>query len=274
MYNYNCFLNYTSEYINKDVDFRISTLKNIILSDYNLLLNEITYNFTQSYRHSIITFLENSKKISIFNTNLNKFTCKNFDKLLPQIHSLDKSMSIDFDDNDLIFISGGKEDSPYYCSNIFLILKWSIETIEYNGTLPGRKAFHSTLYYDNKLFLIGGIDSNKKVSKECQFFSLNDKKWNNLPNLNVGRANTSICIYNNKILYVFRGRDDNDVLDSIEYIKLFNLRSNWKLFKPIDYGYVWNSAENSLVMTIDKGKILICEGEDKNGNLIRDNFLL
>ena len=273
MNNYNSFLNYISEYINNDVDFRISTLKNIILSDYNFLLNEITYNFTQSYRHSIITFLENSKKISIYNTNLNKFSYKNFDKLLPQIHSLDKSMSIDFDDNDLIFISGGKEDSQYNCSNIFLILKWSKETIEYNGTLPGRKAFHSTLYYDNKLYLIGGIDSSKKVSKECLFFSLNDKKWNNLPNLNVGRANSSICIYNNKILYVFRGRDDNDVLDSIEYIKLFNLRSNWILFKPIDYGYVWNSAENSLVMTIDKEKILICGGEDKKGNLLKDTFL-
>ena len=101
-----------------------------------------------------------------------------------------------------------------------------------------RKAFHSTLYYDNKLYLIGGIDSNKKVSKKCQLFSLSDKKWNNLPNLNRVRANSSICIYNNKVLYVLRGRDDNVVFDSNEYIKLFNLRNNWKLFKQIDYGYV------------------------------------
>ena len=105
-------------------------------------------------------------------------------------------MSIEFDDNDLIFISGGNEDSLNNCSNIFIILKWSTENIEYNGTLPERKAFHSTLYYDNKLYLIGGIDSNKKVSKECQLFSLTDKNWHNLPNLNVGRANSSICIYN------------------------------------------------------------------------------
>ena len=273
MNNYNNFLNYISEYINKDVNFRINILKNIILTDYNLLLNEITYNFSQSYRHSIITFLENTKRITIYNTNLNKFKTKNFDKLLPQINYFDNSISIDYDDNDLIFISGGTEDSNYNCSNLFLILKWSTETVEYNGTLPERKAFHSTLYYDNKLYLIGGIDSNKKVSKECQLFSLTDKNWHNLPNLNVGRANSSICIYNNKVLYVFRGRNDNEVLDSIEYIKLFNLRSNWKLFKPIDYGYVWNSAENSLVMTIDKGKILICGGEDINGNLFKDTFL-
>ena len=131
-----------------------------------------------------------TKRITIYNTNLNKFKTKNFDKLLPQIYYFDNSISIDYDDNDLIFISGGTEDSNYNCSNLFLILKWSTETVEYNGTLPERKAFHSTLYYDNKLYLIGGIDSNKKVSKECQLFSLTDKNWHNLPNLNVGRANS------------------------------------------------------------------------------------
>ena len=73
-------------------------------------------------------------------------------------------------------------------------------------------------------------------------------------------------------MYVFRGRDDKDVLDSIEYIK-FNLRNSWKIFKPIDYGYVWNTAENSLVMTLDRGKILICGGEDSNGNFLSDTFL-
>ena len=271
--NFDDFVSFISDYISKDVDLRLLYLGKIILNDYNLLLNEITYNFSQSSRHNIISFLENSKKISIYNTNLNKFKTKDLGNVLTQIPAFNLSMSIEFDDNDLIFISGGNEDSLNNCTNIFIILKWSTENIEYNGTLPERRAYHSTLYYDNYLYLIGGIDSNKKVSKKCQCFSLKDKKWYNLPNLNVGRANSSICIYNNKIIYVFRGRDDNNDLDSIEYIKLYNIRSSWKLFKPLDYGYVWNAAENSLVMTIDKGKILICGGEDKEGNLLSDTFL-
>ena len=271
--DFNNFLTFTSDYINKDVEFRISILRKLILNDYDLLLNEISYNFNQSPRRWIISFLDNSKKICLYDANLNKFKTKDFENILNEYQNFDKSMSIDFDDNDLIFISGGIEKSQYNCSNNFLILKWSTENIEYNGTLPERKSYHSTLYYDNKLYLIGGIDSNKKVSKECQVFSLIDKKWHNLPCLNVGRANSSICIYNNNILYAFRGRDDNDVLDSIECIKLFNLRSSWKIFKPIDYGYVWNPAENSLIITIDKGKILICGGEDKDGNLFNDTFL-
>ena len=51
-------------------------------------------------------------------------------------------MSIDHDDNDLIFISGGIEKSEYNCNDIFLILKNSKKSIEYNGNLQERKAFH------------------------------------------------------------------------------------------------------------------------------------
>ena len=270
--NFNNYMTFTSDYIFKDVDYRINALRNNILNDYNLLLNEMSCSFNQSPRRYIVSIIENTKKISVYDANLNKFKINDLDKILTQYQYLDNSMSIDHDDNDLIFISGGIEKSEYNCSNIFLILKSSKKSIEYNGTLQERKAYHSTLYYDNKLYLIGGIDSNKKVSKECQVFSLIDKKWHNLPNLNEGRANSSICIYNNNSMYVFRGRDDNDVLDTIEYLK-FNLRNSWKKFKPIDYGYVWNTAENSLVMTLDRGKILICGGEDSNGNFLSDTFL-
>jgi hypothetical protein len=48
-------------------------------------------------------------------------------------------MSIDHDDNDLIFISGGIEKSEYNCNDIFLILKNSKKSIEYNGNLQERK---------------------------------------------------------------------------------------------------------------------------------------
>ena len=272
--NFNEFLTFTSDYIKKDVDIRILFLSKIILNDYNLLLNEITYNISHTSRRNIINFLENSKKISIFNTNINKFKTKDFSNILTQTKEFNKSMSIDFDDIDLIFITGGYEDiEDTLCSNLFVILKWSTETIHYTGTLPERKAYHSSLYHDNNLYIIGGIDSNKKVSKNCRHFCLKEKKWYNLPCLNAGRANASLCIYNNKTLYVFRGRDDNNVLDSIEYINLFNMRSCWKLFKPIDYGYVWNAAQNSLVLIIDKEKIVICGGEDNDGNLLNDTFL-
>ena len=45
------------------------------------------------------------------------------------------------------------------------------------------------------------------------------------------------------------------------------------MIKPKDMGFIWNSAQNSLVMTIGKGRILILGGEDKNGNLFDDTIL-
>ena len=273
MNNFNDSLSYISNYINTDVDLNIFLLNNIIYNDYNLLLSEISYNYNQYPRRYILSYINNTKKLSIYNTILNKNKTKDFEKILQNYENFDDSMSIDFNDDDLIFISGGNEKSKFNCSNKFIILKWSSEKIEYNGTLPHRKAYHSTLYFDNKLYLIGGINSDKKVSKDCLYFSLKEKKWQSLPSLNKSRANCSLCIYNNKVLYAFRGRDDNDVLDSIEYIDLDGNRIFWKMIKPKDIGFIWNSAQNSLVMTIDKGKILILGGEDKNGNLYDDTIL-
>ena len=272
MNDFNNSLLYISDYINREVDLNIFLLNNIIYNDYNLLLNEISNNYNQYPRRYLLSYIHNTKKLFIYNTILNNFKEKNFDKILVGLESFDDSISIDFNDDDLIFLSGGKEKSKFNFSNKFLILKWSMEKIEYNGTLPERKAYHSTIFFNNNLYLIGGINSDKIVSKNCFSFSVKDKTWRNLPSLNKPRANCSLCVYNNKDLYAFRGRDDNDVIDTIEYITLNN-NSNWKMIKPKDMGFIWNSAQNSLVMTIGKGRILILGGEDKNGNLFDDTIL-
>ena len=271
--NFNKSLLYISDYISKDIDLNKLLLDSKIYNDYNLLLNEISYNYSQYPRRYVISYIHNTKKLFLYNTILNNYKTKDFEKILQSIEPFNDSMSIDFNDDDLIFISGGKENSDFNCSNKFIILKWSIENIEYNGTLPNRKAYHSSLYFDNKVYIIGGIDSNKKISKKCFYFTIKDKKWHSFPSLNKGRANCSLCVYNNKILYAFRGKDDEDVMDTIEYIKLYSNKYCWKIIKPKDIGFIWNPGQNSLVMTVEKGKILILGGEDKDGNLYNDTLL-
>ena len=39
--NFNNYMTFTSDYISKDVDYRINALGNNILNDYNLLLNHL-----------------------------------------------------------------------------------------------------------------------------------------------------------------------------------------------------------------------------------------
>ena len=94
-----------------------------------------------------------------------------------------------------------------------------------------------------------------------------------MPSLNNPRKNLSLCFYNNSILYVFRGENDYNVLDTIEFININYIKGGWNIFKPIDYGYTWYPAKNSLVLTVEKNKILICGGEDNEGNLFKDCFL-
>ena len=62
-------------------------------------------------------------------------------------------------------------------------------------------------------------------------------------------------------------------MDTIEYIKLYSNKYCWKIIKPKDIGFIWNPGQNSLVMTVEKGKILILGGEDKDGNLYNDTLL-
>ena len=116
------------------------------------------------------------------------------------------------------------------------------------------------------------MNANKLTTSECSYFNVKEYNWYNLPNMNNKRKNASICFYNNISLFAFRGEDDNGLLDTIEYINI-NENKEWKLIKPIDYGFVWYPAKNSLAVTVDKNKIIICGGEDNNNNLFKDCFL-
>ena len=80
--NFNNYMTFTSDYISKDVDYRINALGNNILNDYNLLLNEMSCCFNQSPRRYILSIIENTKKISIYDANLNKFKINDLEKIL------------------------------------------------------------------------------------------------------------------------------------------------------------------------------------------------
>ena len=269
--NYGELIDYLSNNINKDVKKNMILLKNVIINNYQSLLSEISYNSNRIKKNYLLAHISNTYNILIYDPFNRKYRIKNYNQIFKNnkinISAFNNSTSIVYDDNDLIFISGGD-----FIYDLFIIISWSTGKIIHNGKMPTQKAYHKTIFFNEKLYLIGGVSPNKKVSSECFFFDLKEKKWNNLPNLNNSRKNTSICFYNNSILYVFRGEDDNNVLDSIEYIDV-NDRKGWNLIKPIDNGYVWYPAKNSMVLTIDKDKIIICGGEDNEGNLYKDCFL-
>jgi hypothetical protein len=269
--NYGELINYLSNNINKDVKNNMILLKNVIINNYQSLLSEISYNSNRIQKNYLLTHINETYNILIYDPFNRKYRIKNYNQIFRNnkinINAFNNSTSIVYDDNDLIFISGGD-----FIYDLFVIISWSTGKIIHNGKMTTQKAYHKTIFFNEKLYLIGGASPNKKVSPECFFFDLKEKNWHNLPNLNISRKNASICFYNSSILYAFRGEDDNNVLDTIEYIDV-NDKKGWNLIKPIDNGYVWYPAKNSMVLTIDKDKIIICGGEDNEDNLYKDCFL-
>ena len=61
-------------------------------------------------------------------------------------------MSIVYDDNDLIFISGGE-----YNYNLFIILSLSTGNNFHREYQQTKKAFHKAIYFNDKLYLIDGM---------------------------------------------------------------------------------------------------------------------
>ena len=263
--------NFLFNNINYDVNINIHLLKNNIKKNYDSLLNEILYNLNHSPKNYLLTHINNTYSILLYDPFNKKYAIKTYSQIFKNnkinINKFNNSISIVYDDNDLIFISGGEN---HY--NLFIIVTWSTNTIIHLEYMEIKKAYHKAIYYNDKLYLIGGMSPNKKVSSECFFFNIKDKKWYLMPNLKNPRKNASLCFYNNSYLYVFRGEDDNNVLDTIEFINI-NIKKEWTIYKPIDNGYVWFPAKNSMILTIDKDKIIICGGENNEGEIFKDCFL-
>ena len=279
-------LNYT-----KQVELTSGTILNQISNNFNHLhenitrnINSLCDNITVDYSHSnrkyLINYMENTKKIWIFDVMKMKSEQKEYEFLKFKFNS---SMSIDYDDNDLIFVCGGKVfnsslfESDFTFTNNFLILRWSNRTVELSSQMPRKRAFHSSIFFNGKYYILGGLtitvatnpintQSNQVANiRECECYNWVEKRWELLPNLNSGRCNPSLCVYNGTYLYAFRGwinssSQDCHFLDTIEFINIKNITRGWTMFKPEDPGMCWIPCSNSSATVIGENKILICGG--------------
>jgi hypothetical protein len=271
-------LNYTTQ-----VEFVTETIKNQISTNYNLLneniirsMNSLCDNIsTENSLHRgnkkfLINFIENTKKIWLFDVKKMKCEIREFPNLT---FKLTLASSVEFDDNDLIFITGGRlsgsifESEPNF-SNTFLILRWSNKSIEFNNQMPRKRGFHSSIYFDNKLYVIGGasnfLNSSVNNLKDSECYNIIDKRWELMPSMNYGRCNPSLCVYNGVYLYAFRGwgysKEDSTHLDTIEFLNVKQLSNGWVLIKPEDPGMTWLPGSNSVATVLTSNQILICGG--------------
>ena len=271
---------YSNEYSSKnsilinEIDSKSQIINPKIVSDYCLLLKDINYTYHQSYKRYILSYIENTTTISLYDTHFGTFSTKDFRETLQGFPSLNHSISVIFDDFDLFFISGGIDFANYDSSNLLLSFRWSSKKIEFVDKLPQKIAFHSSIFFNNNLYIIGGMGENNNYLFDCYCFHLTNKKWEKMPNLNISRLNPSLCIYNNNYLYAIKGTNKIESIDSIEFINIKNMSDSWNLFKPFDPGFSWFGCDSSLAITISENKILIFGGRDRNGKLFHHSFIL
>ena len=120
-------------------------------------------------------YTENTTKISLYDTRLEKYQTKDFKETLKNFPSLNHSLSVIFDDFDLFFISGGIEFANYDSSNLLLSFRWSSMKIEFIDKMPQKRAFHSSIYFDNNLYIIGGMSENNNYLNNCYCFNITKK---------------------------------------------------------------------------------------------------
>ena len=291
------FIKYIYNNLNNNLNQNISLLTNNISQDYNLLLDDVVNNYINIQRRFLFSFKNNTKFLILFDTENNYFVPLDLSDILQDFPNFNSSIQFEFIENNdkyLLFITGGNEriinEKTNYSNDSFLIINVKINIdintknkinykkkylIEYKDKMPKGKSNHSIIFYNDNLYIIGGFDSNKKASNDCFYFSYKNKKWNDLPKLNIPRANSSVCLYNKSLLYLFGGRNNEGELNTIEYLNINEIDNNnnsWILINVIDYGCVWNNMFNSCNVIIGENKILIFGGEDEN-KLYKESFL-
>ena len=280
IFNYTRQVEWTTETILNQINNNYQHLSNSINNQLYGIFDNITSNFTNYQRKYIVSFIENTRKIVMFDVRKNKIEIKDFENVLKFKFS-GLTSSIEYDDNDLIFISGGKissggifnigDDNIY--SNTFIIIKYSTRTIELNGQLPRKRAYHTSLYFNSKLYIVGGISIENGKLRECECYNLNDKIWELMPSMNIPRSATSLCIYNSQYLYAFRGWTSPDVyLDSIEILNINDYSLGWQIVNLQDPGLCWSAASNSSITVFNENKIFICGGQ-RNNKLLDECFI-
>lgn len=281
--------------LNRNFNQNKNTLEKTLSDIFDNLNQNISYKTEYKHRTTLCNFFENSKKIWLF--NILKF--KSEVRELDINFKFSNGMGIEINNNgSIVYLSGGvatgnssssntsffnffsndkenknskkivinynpeKDDS---FSNMLLIYYWDRNIIDILK-MTHKKAFHSSLFNNNKLFIIGGCSNFSTSSKECICYNTAEKCWELLPNLNHSRANPALCLYNANILYCFRGyqNETNRTLDSIEWVNIDTIEVNpkWNLFIPEDPGLSWNKLSCSTALVLNESQIFIFGGCD------------
>lgn len=286
-------IEFTTQTIKEQITSNFISQNNKIISNFSGVIDHIKLSDNFPSRKISINFIENTRKVWIYDITNNTVDTKELSFLK---YKFNQSVAIEFDQCDTIYITGGKYNTSIFSDEStyddkFYTIKWIVnnnnyidkqneegsnnmksynEGYDFVGQMPRKRALHSSLYFNSKLYLIGGEGEKKTRLKECECYNTKDKRWELMPLLNYARINPSLCIYNNNYLYVFRG--DTETISFIEFIRLDRYDSGWRLVIADDPGSVWIPTSLSSSTVISDNQIMICGGLN-NSTMVSSSFI-
>lgn len=118
--------------------------------------------------------------------------------------------------NDEVYLIGGKDSNRQYST----IISYNLKTKEskFIANMINKRSYCSLAFGNNMIYIIGG-----ECNKSCEALSLDNLKCILLPDLVYPRADCSLYVYKNTLLYAFSGfkkgihdSDPNNLNNSIE----------------------------------------------------------
>ena len=173
---------------------------------------------------------------------------------------LDKCAFCNYDNK--LYISGGIEKNNTY-SNIFLKYDPLSKTLNLNSRLINKRANHSMIGYNNIIYAIGGINSNK-----CEKY--NNIKWESMPDLNEKEVQLPMLYIYNNYLYSFGGFNKNNILSTIERINLRNNRGKWEYVSYLNPDNIDNQVY--CCGLIERDNELLFLGGKKGNSIMKNSF--
>ena len=231
--------------------------------------NEIYYYHKGKFFKSEINFPFNNNKNSIINSNIknnifyDKLSYCNYDNYL--------------------YISGGiyyeniENTLKETISNKVFIINLKTKEMNFLPSLKFNRHSHSSIFYNNNLFIIGGSNCLKN-----EVLNIFKNEWKLLPDLKSERKFPILFVGNNK-LYVFGGIDSNNIIKLSYLILDLNFDNNWienecKIYennKIIDSLFLFGSGVFRFVFN-EEDALYFLGGftKSKNNNKKKENLIV
>ena len=189
-----------------------------------------------------------------------KINFSDFSKEDPIINEFPNGGSYCNYENSLYF-TGGQE---YIKEAGKLFLSISNTSLVQNAIkLPLMKNYHwnhSMIAHKGKIYVIGGYNSNK-----CEYYDIENKKWNEMPNLIENERQRSMLFVEKNYLYCFMGLSQTGILDSVERIKLDNLEAGWESIIVVNSNHINLKFYGSGIIRMNQSnKIYFIGGKKEN----------